>query len=525
MTMFRFYFYVAALTTLLFILNPRPLTRVEHIHGVLLAELVLGAMLLAIEFVRAARISNTNPLASSTEHPVKHPLRTLLVFVTIVALWLLLYRDRWLHPRIMFDDNDYLRSSATWELTRQNLFMPYNDHLVVPTRLVSYLCVRLSDESTLPFACSLVVIPLFLLTLVLLFFFARREWRSDAAGLLAVALFSLTTCQREIIQWYSASIWLTCPICLLGSLLLIGDWRTPIGSARYFAACALCFLAPFSFSISALVGPITSMGVLCKSGPIRPARRLLAATGPTLATLLAMSLIVPRLLRFSGADNHVVGGGRAFGETMDYLAGVHHSLQLSVDLLFLRNLGVLRTMNKTTEPTWHYTWLFPLLLLGFVAVLRLRPSAWRIYPFFLLIVLPYAITVPARTWVNYGDLVYWSRYQMLPQLGVALLLTGSISHLFPNAFGMGQWGLRAGQVVGLMLLAVALFSLHAGKARARSKDLTPPPRRPLRPLEMTQSAMIGGALRGQFDETNDFERFRRWNGGLAGLQHAHDCLQ
>ncbi|MFO0946346.1 MAG: hypothetical protein U1D30_10420 [Planctomycetota bacterium] len=502
--MTRLYVYLAAIATVVVALNPWLLTRVERIHGAMLVELAIAGLILAIESARAWILAENEPVLPS-EPPTTpaRPWRTWLVFAVIFCLWLILFRDRWLNPYILYDDKDYLRASATWEMTRSNLWMPYNDHLVIPTRVISFLCVQISNESTRPLVCSLVVIPLYLITLILLFFFARREWKSDAAGLLAVGFYALTTCQREIIQWYSASLWLTATIALLMSLLLVGDFGAPLRPWRFLAASGLCFLAPFSYSMGLLVGPLTSVWVLLKRNLHGVTRRLLASALPTISTLLAVSLIVPILLQFSGANHYVVGGSRAFGETIDYLNGIYYSMQFAVDLLFLRNLGIFRTMNVTTEPTWYYVALFPIPVVAFVLLLRLRPKAVRLLPFGLFVLASYALTIPFRTWVNYGDLVYWSRYQMVPQMGIALLMTGALCHLFPKATGMGRWSLRPGQTVGLIALASLLFTLHAGKARSPSRDMTPEKRRTSSSLEVAERSMIGRAFRSQFDEADN----------------------
>ncbi|HVJ81866.1 MAG TPA: hypothetical protein VNC50_12435, partial [Planctomycetia bacterium] len=48
-------------------------------------------------------------------------------------------------------------------------------------------------------------------------------------------------------------------------------------------------------------------------------------------------------------------------------------------------------------------------------------------PFLLMIVLPYALAIPFRTWHVYGGLAAWTRYQLFPWPALLLFMAGSFS--------------------------------------------------------------------------------------------------
>src|SRR5690606_24544312 len=130
---------------------------------------------------------------------------------------------RWEHPKIIGDDNHYLAYAETWPATRSALLVPYNEHLVVPTRLLTYALVQRGGDN-LATAMAVSAIPLFALTYLQLFFLARRWLGSEVAGLVATMLFALTGVYSEIIVWYSATQWLFAFNLLLVNLN-VAEWR------------------------------------------------------------------------------------------------------------------------------------------------------------------------------------------------------------------------------------------------------------------------------------------------------------
>ena len=71
----------------------------------------------------------------------------------------------------------------------------------------------------------------------------------------------------------------------------------------------------------------------------------------------------------------------------------------------------------------------------------------------------YTITVPFRTWQTYAGLVDWNRYQLIPQIGMSLLVAGLV-----GADAKLRGGLN-GRMLLWFLAALALWTvLQSGTA-------------------------------------------------------------
>lgn len=444
--------------------NPWLTTEAERARWCLTIEIFVLATAIGVALWRAYRREQAAaaPASGQDERQAPDWPRTIGCLVIIAGLWLLLYRWRWLQPEIIGDDEHYLRAATDWETTRANLFRPYNEHFVVPTRLITYLCLHLSTAATLPRTMALVAVPLFFLALGLLFSLARREWRSDFAGLLAVALFALTTNDREIIFWYSATQWLIALNLLLGALLLAGTAAHGPSPFRLAGVTLLAYCAPFSYSVGLLVGPISSLWLAVKARGASYGYWLALVVLPTVGTLLGVMTLLPTLLAWTHSDEYRLSGGRGMG-TFDLRGGILYSAQLIVDLLFLRNLGIPWIFDETRYGPWGYGAVLLLLALGLIWLLRARPAAWRLTPALGLVVLPYALAMPFRVWVNYWSLTTWTRYQLFPQLGVALVVTGAVCLLCGPERLRGR--LTKGQAFLIIVVALSLEVLQFRLAR------------------------------------------------------------
>ncbi len=127
--------------------------------------------------------------------------------------------------------------------------------------------------------------------------------------------------------------------------------------------------------------------------------------------------------------------------------------RLMVDVLIGRNLGLDLQLEKVCVCI-----LFPLVVAPLGLVVRLYCHAWRLLPVVLMIVLNYAITIPVRSWVMYPDLVEWTRYQLLPQLGLSLLIIGVLDVLVPRFLKKGRMQLADATLI--FGVGVVLTLLH-----------------------------------------------------------------
>jgi hypothetical protein len=366
-----------------------------------------------------------------------------LVFV--YGLWLWLFRDRWLHPTGFADDYRYLAQSKDWPTTWRHLFTPFNEHLVVPTRLWTYGVVRAAgDSDPAPFLAATAAC-FFVPTLLLAFLFFRRVGRTDEWGLIGAALFSLTLCYDEVVGWYSATQWLIPFNMLIGSLLLV-----ECSSLRHFVfAPILAFAAPFSFSIGMLVGPLSAVWAIGRG--ISSRRAALCFVSGLAGSAIASLLIAQRMRE----SDYWLEGGKGAWSAFDPAGGAVYAVRLSVDRLVLTNLG----WRATAAPLPAVGVLFPLFFLIGTLVLHRRPAVWRLYPALLVIVAGYASTLPFRTWEKYLVIINWTRYQLVPYLGLVALVVGAGATFFPGA--RLAWGRRS----ILFAIVVAGWTMLQGRGK------------------------------------------------------------
>lgn len=433
---------------------------IRTLDQVFVIEILAACGWLAYEFWRAARCdlrSKSIPApVDLVEHNTSDPnprgisyLATASLLV-ISLLWAFVYRIRWLAPRRMPDDDVLYADAVDWPTAWQRLLVPMVDHVMVPTRIVTYLMLKVGDESARDAIGAVVSGVLFLSCLPLLFLLARREWQSEFAGLVAVSLFALSSTYAEIILWYTASCqWLITLMLMLTSLLLAGSPNPTRVRITLASLCAL--IAPLNFSAGVIVGPVTTLWMAVRSHTVatRAAKsRWILMLWPLAGTVVGTGLTA-LLLTQSATDKRWYPG-----------LGMALSARLTIDVLILRNLGQEVLLPKS----WHLV-VFPLVPLALTILLRLRTGAWRLLPMVTMIVLTYALTIPFRTWVAYPHLVNWTRYHLIPQLGLALLLVDAFGQLAPRLHGrlMGHLSFStAGCLLGFVLL---LTWLHYDQVR------------------------------------------------------------
>src|SRR5262245_16573572 len=103
-----------------------------------------------------------------------------------------------LGPVLIQDDLQILARSATWSSTWDSLLQPHNEHLMPPGRITTRLLIGLAGRPTaLPFAAGLQG-PLALLTgMVLVYALVRRERGHALFGLVALAVFGVSTVYHQ----------------------------------------------------------------------------------------------------------------------------------------------------------------------------------------------------------------------------------------------------------------------------------------------------------------------------------------
>ena len=407
------------------LLNPLVDTWWQQQQAVLgiIAVIVLAAV--ALEVARSLRVSSpTRELTLSDEALACTSGWASLGALVVLAAWAFLYREWWSAPRLFADDFRYIQQSADWETTKRFLFVPFNEHVVPATRIITWLLVQVGgDRPEIAFAAFSVF--MFLATTVLLFLLARRVGGGEIPALAAAAWFAVATCHSEVVTWYSASQWLIAACLLLGSLLLV-ERRC---KTRLFFATLFAGLAPWSYSIGAIVGPFTTFWLFAWHRRCEWRSLLPAVAG------IASSIAVVVLVRRSMNDPaYWETGGRGFLEAFSPMSGFLFSVRLFVD----RVLPVDLLLPWSFAGTIRAAVIFALVGIVAVTALRMRPPLACLWPTVVLIALGYAITIPFRTWHSYSGVAEWNRYQMIPQIGMALLVAGVVGSS-PHCRGRATW--------------------------------------------------------------------------------------
>jgi hypothetical protein len=351
-----------------------------------------------------------------------------------------LHRHEWANPRAgHYNDDDRMNmaDAATWESTREHLFRPFNEHLLVPTRLWAFTAVHLSTKESLPYSLLAGIWTLFGISLLQLFALARREFGGDGRGALAAAAFSFTFSYHECLWWFMASQWLW-TLNLLLAVWLILDPKRPT-TARANVASVLAFLGPFMFSIGLVVGPCAALWVVCR-WPTNRQAWWRPIVGTTAGLLIAAPLIIIGLRH----DEHGLYNPMIKWFQFDLWRGLGATPRQMIDYLVFVNLGITHGSLVDVVPrsvevfgfsvslsAVRITQLaFPLTIAVPLIVLNKRPSCWRLAPFVLLIILNYGIVAPFRSWMDYSALASWlARYQMFAQLGLALFVVGASAEI------------------------------------------------------------------------------------------------
>src|SRR5205807_6197842 len=108
------------------------------------------------------------------------------------------------YATLLYDDFQLLTASYSWDLTRQNLWQPHNEHVMPLGRLSTWLLVQVAARpAALPTLAALQGPMAVLVGMGLICWFAGREFGNPRYGLVAMALFGLTTQYREAVRWFS----------------------------------------------------------------------------------------------------------------------------------------------------------------------------------------------------------------------------------------------------------------------------------------------------------------------------------
>jgi hypothetical protein len=374
-------------------------------------------------------------------------------------------------PTLVQDDFQILRQSWTWERTMEGLWVPQNEHAMPLGRLLTYALVRIAGGRLwlMPWVTAWVGPLALLLGMALTYLFVRRELGHPFYGLCAILLFGVTGVYQQAVFWFAASFSVLALDTLLLALLAAQRWRQT-GRGFYLDLTVFgCFLAPGWFAIGVLAGPLCCLYLLPPrpKGEPGPAGRLGHWTLlPLAGTLLFLAVSLPRTAAIILHLDHYQG--RAVLEVFRPAVGLVNTGRSLVDNLLLGVAGV--TMVSVPPP---FVWgVLALIIGGGVWWWRKAMHRRLLLLGVGLILGSYLLTYSARADWDYQDTqLYsptWSRYHLLPQLGLALFVCGGLPAWKERWLPAGEKeeaaGLnpRQGRVLKWLLIACLVVQLPRG---------------------------------------------------------------
>jgi hypothetical protein len=375
-----------------------------------------------------------------------------------------------LHPWLFDDDFALLNDSWDWSRTRQNLWEPYDNNVWPLERVASYFVVRSAGRVTLLPRITSLLGPVALASAILLvYLFVSREMGHRFYGLLAAIVFGVSLKYNQAVTWYSA-VFLTLMLnTLLLALLSAQSWQRS-GQTSSMTWCVIWVaLAPAWYPTGILAGAFCCLYLFPLdrwhgegAGADQPVSRfkvILPTLLPLLGTLIYLGISIPQNLNRLFVERRF--DGRNVMETFNPIVGLAYAARSVVDNLII---GALGTSGSTCPP-----WLLPvpLILIGLAGCYWWRQAPRRQIMLLGcgLIFLSYWLTYSARATLPYAgeehSVSQWSRYQLLPFLGLVFFACGGLPSRQGTLFQLDSSGqLTRGQVGALSLLLAILIGLQ-----------------------------------------------------------------
>jgi hypothetical protein len=364
-------------------------------------------------------------------------------------------------PWLFDDDFAILADSWTWQAVRENLWQPWNEHAMPLGRILTGLLVQAAGPPTsLPRAAALQGPLALVMGMGLVYCFVGRELGHRLYGLLAMIAFGVTLKYNEAVFWFAASFSVLALDTTLLALVAAQCWRQT-GNSWSLAACALwSALAPGWFAGGILAGAFCCLYLLPwrDRGQVRRTasrtRPLAAAVVPLLGTLAFLAVSLPRTVHSIEYADHY--GGHSAWEIFAPLAGLELTGRTVVDNLVLGFNAFGRTCPRELVavalvllflPAWWWWRQAPsaasrrLMALGGAFIVA---SYWLIYSF-------------RAAWPYEAMMCGWTRYNLLPFLGLVFFLCGGLPCRQGSLFCLDTSGaLTRKQTASLGMLIVLL---------------------------------------------------------------------
>jgi hypothetical protein len=339
-------------------------------------------------------------------------------------------------------------------------------------RLTAWGLIQLAGRQTaLPAVLGLQGPAAVVVGMLLLYAFVSRELRHPFYGLVAMALFGVSSVYQQAVFWFSASFSVLALDTALLALLAAQAWRQS-GRPAYLVLSGLgAALAPAWFAIGILAGPLCTLYLLgpgkCstrRTGALPSTLLRLAAFMPVVGSIAFLAVSLPRTAEHILHLPHY--DGKTAVEAFHPAVGLLSTCRSIVDNLLLGAFGISTPLEVVCP--------LPLVFVVLALLVLAGVWWWRGTPHRRLLLLglgcvlcSYLLVYSARSdgWSYERQLHTWSRYHLFPQLGLALFLCGGLprwegTRLRLDPAGRLSW--RQAGFVGLLLGVVLLTQLPRG---------------------------------------------------------------
>jgi hypothetical protein len=407
----------------------------------------------------------------------------IIVALTLLAT-LALHAYSVFSPMLMYDDFQILDKSLTWSAAWENLWQPQNEHAMPLGRLSTAALTQLGGATTWPLLTALQGPLALLAAMGLLYLFIRRELGHPFYGLVAMILFGVTGVYLQAIAWFAASFVVLVLATILLGVLAAQRWRQR-GQGQALVACVvLSVLAPGWFALGILAGPLCCL-YLASGGMTASSRRSRwFALAPLVGTATFLAISLPRTAAQIMHLEHY--GTKTAVQAFSFQVGAVDTARSLVENLTFGAFG----LHNLACPLWLDFLVLALLALALFWWWRPISDRRLLVLGLGLILLNYLLVYSARAEWDYDRDGFngpvWTRYHLLPQLGLTLLICGGLPAREGRWFALDPRGsLTRRQAWGLAVLIVVLVGTQVHHTAINTPECVWEQREALRDIEAT----------------------------------------